>query len=164
MNRSLRWIAAVLLVVSAGACKTLVPDKDNLADRLTRTGDSEMPRMGEKKTPAEEADPTAGLEDFLSALREAVAGRDMAAIASMMTPDFGYRLDPPLEGDGVFRYWDENALWQELGLVISEPFLPIGGFHVAPPAFVEQGSAYTGYRAGVKKIGGRWRFVYFVNG
>ena len=41
-------------------------------------------------------------------LRKAVAARDMPMIASMMTQDFGFRLEPAGEGSGVFAYWDKN--------------------------------------------------------
>ena len=51
---------------------------------------------------------------FVARLRKAVATRDMQTIASMMTPDFGYSLNPERSGPGVFQYWDENNIWPEL--------------------------------------------------
>jgi hypothetical protein len=155
--------AAVALLLSAPGCKSLFPDKDNLKDRLSHTGEK-VPEMGPKEKDPKPSEPGASLEEFLATLRGAVAERNMSVIASLMTANFGYQLEPPLEGEGVFRYWDERGLWEELALVVNEPFEPIGGFHVAPPAFVHASGGYTGYRAGVRKINGRWKFVYFVNG
>ena len=89
---------------------------------------------------------------------------DTDALASMMTSDFGYRLDPPGEGDGVFAYWDQNNIWPELELVLKERFIPKGGYMVAPPEFIINPSAYNGYRAGVRLENGGWKFAYFVSG
>jgi hypothetical protein len=103
---------------------------------------------------------------FMSRLRQAVAKRDMPTIASLMTPDFGYRLEPPGEGDGVFAYWDKNNVWPELNLVLREKFVGDGPFMTAPVEFVRSktsGTTYTGYRAGMTLVEGGWRFAYFVN-
>ena len=55
--------------------------------------------------------------------------------------DFGYRLDPLGEGDGVFAYWDQNNVWPELELILKEPFSVNGvgqnnEYMVSPPEFV----------------------------
>src|SRR5439155_18051988 len=68
---------------------------------------------------------------FLGRLRQAVAAKDMNAIASMMTEDFGYSLNPEKSGPGVFQFWDENNLWPELEGILSEKFVKKGGFYVA---------------------------------
>ncbi len=47
-------------------------------------------------------------------LRKAVSQRDIATLKSMMTEDFGYKLDPAMSGPGVFQYWDQENLWPEL--------------------------------------------------
>ncbi|OAI42881.1 hypothetical protein AYO41_03265 [Verrucomicrobia bacterium SCGC AG-212-E04] len=99
---------------------------------------------------------------FMSRLRQAVRAKDMNTIASMMTPDFGYRLEPPGEGDGVFAYWDKNNVWPELNLVLKDKFIPNGPYMVAPSEFVI-GQNYRGYRAGMCLVEGGWRFAYFVN-
>ncbi len=105
---------------------------------------------------------------FVGRLKEAVAARDMTTLAGMMTPDFAFVLGgspgEDRKGDGVFQYWDENNLWIELEGILSEKFVESGGFMVAPPQFVTTPDAYHGYRAGIKRIGGSWKFVYFVNG
>ena len=104
---------------------------------------------------------------FISRLRQAVAARDMPTIASMMTPNFGYRLDPPGEGDGVFAYWDKNKVWPELNLVLRERFVPLDSYMVAPAEFANSAKTntgtYRGYRAGITLVEGGWRFAYFVN-
>ena len=106
-------------------------------------------------------------QGFLSRLRKAVAGHDIQMLASMMTPDFGYLMDPvpgdPGSGEGVWRYWDSKNLWPELNLVLQDKFVPFGKFMVAPPQFATD-PAYTGYRAGIMNMNGSWKFVYFVSG
>jgi hypothetical protein len=107
---------------------------------------------------------------FMTRLRMAVAKRDLPVIASMMTTDFGYRLDPPGEGDGVFAFWDKNNIWPELNIVLREKFVGDGPFMTAPIEFVRSktnmepnAKPYTGYRAGMTLVEGGWRFAYFVN-
>ena len=98
---------------------------------------------------------------FLGRLRAAAGARDMQTIASMMTPDFGYHINPDMQGDGVFQYWDQNNVWPELRAVLQQKFVPAGNFMVAPPAFVND-PQYHGYRAGIAMVNGSWKFAYFV--
>ena len=106
-------------------------------------------------------------QSFLGRLRQAVAAKDITAIAGMMTKNFGYHINPDREGEGVFAYWDQNDVWPELQLVVRERFVPFGdqrdGFMVAPAEFAAA-DHYTGYRAGIQLVNGSWRFAYFVNG
>lgn len=106
-------------------------------------------------------------QSFVGRLRKAVAAHDVHVVASMMTSNFGYLLEPEGkysgEGPGVFQYWDEKGLWDELELVLQSQFVPKGNFMVAPPEFEEQ-PGYTGYRAGITMVNGSWRFAYFVSG
>jgi hypothetical protein len=101
---------------------------------------------------------------FVGRLRKAVAARDMNTIASMMTPEFGYSLKPEMSGDGVFKYWDEQNLWPELEGILSEKFVKKGPYMVAPPQFADESLNYDGYRAGIRRVNGSWKFAYFVNG
>jgi hypothetical protein len=102
---------------------------------------------------------------FVGRLRKAASAHDMNTIASMMTKNFGYKLNPPMEGDGVFKYWDEENLWPELEGILSEKFVKgDGDFMVAPPQFADKSLNYDGYRAGIRRINGSWKFIYFVNG
>lgn len=100
-------------------------------------------------------------QSYLGILRKAVAAHDMQTIASMMTTNFGYRLEPPGEGDGVFRYWDESGLWKELELTLKEKFVPMGAYMVSPPQFATDDN-FHGYRAGIANVNGSWKFAYFV--
>ena len=106
-------------------------------------------------------------EGFVNRLRKAVAKHDIQTLASMMTPDFGYLMDPtptdPGTGEGVWKYWESNNLWPELNLVVQEKFVPFGNYMVAPSQFVTD-PAYNGYRAGIVNMNGSWRFAYFVAG
>ncbi|SRR5581483_2318946 len=104
------------------------------------------------------------LQAFVGRLRKAVANRDTETIKSMMTEDFGYKLDPPMSGPGVFQYWDQENLWPELEGILSERFAKKGNFMVAPPQFADASLNYDGYRVGITRIRGSWKFAYFVNG
>jgi predicted small secreted protein len=127
----------------------------------------------DKKKPAVKKRADATLRDenadvdfqaFVSRLKKAVAAHDATTLASMMTEDFGYSLNPMKSGDGVFKYWDENGLWTELDAILTERFAKKGEFWVAPPQFADDSLNYDGYRVGIRRVNGSWKFVYFVNG
>ena len=101
---------------------------------------------------------------FLGRLRKAVAKRDVEMLKSMMTEDFGYKLEPPLSGPGAFQYWEQENLWPKLDGILSERFVKKGDFMVAPPQFADPSLNYDGYRIGITRIKGSWKFAYFVNG
>lgn len=107
-------------------------------------------------------------QSFVGRLRKAVKAHDANTLASMMTPNFGYKLGAtPAEdrkGEGVFQYWDENYLWEELDGILSEKFVPKGEYMVAPPQFADENLNYDGYRVGIVRVNGSWKFAYFVNG
>lgn len=134
------------------ACPTTNPKKD-----------SKKPATTEKKQLSDDEN-AVDFQAFLGRLRKAVHAHDVNAVAAMMTEDFGYRLVPEGSGPGVFQYWDENNLWVELDAVLAERFVPKDTYMVAPPQFADTASAYDGYRAGIRRINGSWKFAYFVNG
>src|ERR1041384_5542255 len=101
---------------------------------------------------------------FVGRLRKAVTKRDIETLKSMMTEDFGYKLDPALSGAGVFKYWDQENLWPELDGILAERFVKKGAFMVSPPQFADPSLNYDGYRAGITRVRGSWKFAYFVNG
>ncbi len=107
-------------------------------------------------------------QSFIGRLRLVVAAHDVNTLASMMTTDFGYGLQPGQEGPGVFAYWDEHNLWPELQMVIKEHFVPFGSkeepYMVAPAEFAANPTTYTSYRAGLQQVNGNWKFAYFVDG
>src|SRR3954447_25177477 len=107
-------------------------------------------------------------EAFLGRLRKAVQAHDAHTIASMMTPDFAFVMGSSAaqdrKGEGVFQYWDDNGLWPELEGILSEKFVKKDDFMVAPPQFANPAIDYDGYRSGMRRLGGSWKFVYFVNG
>src|SRR5437879_9642822 len=72
---------------------------------------------------------------FLGRLRKAVAKRDLETIKSMMSEDFGYKLEPPMSGPGVFQYCEQENLWPELDGVLSERMVTKGEFMFSPPPF-----------------------------
>ena len=104
----------------------------------------------------------ASFESFRGRLNKAVEMHDMQTLATMMTADFGYQLDPPGQGDGVFQYWDQNNVWPDLQLILSQRFAPKGNYMVAPPEFAAKPDQYKGYRAGIRIENGSWKFAYFV--
>lgn len=105
---------------------------------------------------------------FVGRLKKAVAAHDAPTLSTMMIPDFAYVLGATeaedRRGDGVFKYWDDNGLWTELDAILTERFAKKGDFWVAPPQFADPSLNYNGYRAGIRRIAGSWKFVYFVNG
>ena len=103
-------------------------------------------------------------QSFVVRLRKAVAKRDLETLKSMMTDDFGYKLEPAMSGPGVFQYWEQENLWPELDGILSERFVKKGAFWVSPPQFADPSLNYDGYRAGITRVRGSWKFAYFVNG
>jgi hypothetical protein len=101
---------------------------------------------------------------FVGRLRKAIAKRDVETLKSMMTEDFGYKLEPPMSGPGVFQYWEQENLWPELDGILSERFVKKGAFMVSPPQFADASLNYDGYRIGITRVRGSWKFAYFVNG
>ena len=150
-------------LIACAACKTTPgPDKPEKATTAAAR------KKADKLVTAARNDDV-NFQAFINRLRQAVQARDLHAVASMMTTNFGYRLDPPAEGDGVFAYWDQNNVWPELELVLKEPFVVnnIGSgneYMVAPAEFVTSPESYTGYRAGIVLSNGSWKFAYFVSG
>ena len=154
MKVEVRFFAFVLLVFSlaAGGCAT--PSKKKAASETKKTA---------KVKPGQEASDV-DFDAFISRLRKAVATHDMNTIAQMMTADFGYSLNPEKSGEGVFQYWDQNNLWPELEGILSEKFVKKQDYMVAPPQFADSSLNYDGYRAGIRRVNGSWKFAYFVNG
>lgn len=146
---------ALFTALALTACPTTNPKKKN------KKAASRAPEVTE-------LDADVDFQAFIGRLRKAVAARDMNTVATMMTPDFGFVLGAtPAEdrsGPGVFQYWDENGLWVELEGILSEKFVQKGDFMVAPPQFADAAAEYTGYRAGIRRVNGSWKFIYFVNG
>ena len=151
----MRTIACLLLLfaIPLAGCKSAAKrEKDKQAAQAKK----------DQQTTETNAD--IDFQAFISRLRKAVQARDMETVASMMTPDFGYSLNPERSGDGVFQFWDENGLWPELEGILSEKFVKKEDFMVAPPQFANPAVTYDGYRAGIRRVNGSWKFIYFVNG
>ena len=155
----MKTIACVLLLfaVAVSGCKS--PGKSK------KEKDAEKK---EEKTPPPEESSDVDFQAFLGRLRKAVQMRDMNAVAAMMTPDFAFVMggtpETDRKGEGVFQFWEEHGLWPELEGILSEKFVKKGEFLVAPPQFANPAVEYDGYRAGIKRVGGSWKFAYFVNG
>ena len=147
-----RFFFAATLAVALTACSGMHDKKSSAGNRKSEKSDA--PKMADVSGDV-------AFQAFLGRLRKAVAAHDAQTVASMMTPDFGYRLEPPGEGDGVFQYWDEKGLWDEVQAVLGERFVPKGNFMVAPMQFAIDPD-YHGYRAGVASVNGSWKFAYFV--
>jgi hypothetical protein len=150
MRMTQRLLLSLLLVACLAACATTAQKK----------------KVAEAKEKAKQIDlqDLDGDPDFLSfvgVLRKAVGAHDVNTLAPMMTTNFGYSLNPPAEGAGVFQYWDQTNAWPQIEAVLQQHFLPKGSFMVAPPAFATDPN-YHGYRAGLTTVDGNWRFAYFV--
>ena len=146
---SMRTLAFLVLICAfaLSGCRLDQKDKKKAAKKPVLQESSEVDFQG-----------------FLVRLRKAAKARDTETLVSMMTGDFGYSLNPEASGAGVFQYWDENNLWPELDGILGERFVKKGEFMVAPPQFADDTSGYDGYRAGIVRVNGSWKFAYFVNG
>jgi hypothetical protein len=151
----------ILLVVSlafafvVGGCQTPEKKKEKLKE-------AELKKKAKADLREESSD--VDFQAFLGRLRKAVAKRDVETLKSMMTDDFGYKLEPPMSGPGVFQYWEQENLWPELDGILSERFVKKGAFMVSPPQFADPSLNYDGYRIGIARVRGSWKFAYFVNG
>jgi hypothetical protein len=152
----MKIIASVLLLLAIGLSGCQTPSQK----------EKEKKAALKKKTKAElrEESSDVDFQAFVGRLRKAVAAHDVNTLAEMMTPDFGYSLNPEKSGEGVFKYWDEQSLWPELDGILSEKFVKKGDYMVAPPQFANESLNYDGYRAGLRRVNGSWKFAYFVNG
>ncbi len=117
-----------------------------------------------KERQADQPPPVSDFNDFLARLRAAIASRDAFALAPLMTNDFGYNMNPVMQGPGVFQFWDQNNTWVELEYVLNEDWVPSGNYMVAPPQFADPQAQYRGFRGGARLINGGWRFAYFIDG
>jgi hypothetical protein len=147
----------LLSAIALGGCNSLDSKKKKDADIKKRA-----------KAGLREENADVDFQAFVGRLKKAVAAHDANTVASMMPEDFLYVLGATTaedrKGDGVFKYWDENGLWTELDGILTERFVKKEDFWVAPPQFADPSLHYTGYRVGIRRIGGSWKFVYFVNG
>jgi hypothetical protein len=157
----MKRIACLFLipVIALSGCKMFGNDKDKKKDPAAK-----KPSQAELREENADVD----FQAFVSRLKKAVSGHDTATLASMMAEDFLYVLAPDeaqdRKGDGVFKYWDENGLWTELDGILTERFAKKDNVWVAPPQWADPSLNYTGYRAGVSRVKGSWKFVYFVTG
>ena len=138
-----------------GGCQTPEKKKEKLKQ-------AELKKKAKADLREESSD--VDFQAFLGRLRKAVAKRDVETLKSMMTDDFGYKLEPPMSGPGVFQYWEQENLWPELDGILSERFVKKGAFMVSPPQFADPSLNYDGYRIGIARVRGSWKFAYFVNG
>src|SRR6266404_9998589 len=152
----MRTFASILLVlaVALASCKT-PSEKEKVKQAALKK---------KAKANLREENNDVDFQAFVGRLRKAVANHDINTLKSMMTDDFGYKLEPAMSGQGVFQYWDEQGLWPELDGILSEKFVKKGGFMVAPPQFADASLNYDGYRVGIIRVRGSWKFAYFVNG
>lgn len=155
MSEITRRIASIVLVAAfaLAGCKS-----------HSKKLDEKKPGKKPDKAALKEENNDVDFQAFVGRLRKAVTAHDTQAIAGMMTPDFGYSLNPEKSGPGVFQYWDENDLWPELEGILSERFAKKGDFWVAPPQFADESLNYDGFRVGIRRVNGSWKFLYFVNG
>jgi hypothetical protein len=152
----MKIIASILLVLAIGlsGCQT-VAQKQKAKKAAVSKKATAKPR---------EATTEVDFEAFVGRLRKAVAAHDVQTLSGMITDDFGYQLNPEASGSGAFQYWDEQGLWPELQGILSEKFVEKGDYMVAPPQFAVPALNYDGYRAGIRRVNGSWKFSYFVSG
>jgi hypothetical protein len=148
----------LLSAIAFGGCSTPESQKKKEAADIKKRAKAEL----------REENDDVDFQAFVGRLKKAVGAHDLPTLNAMMTPDFAYVLGATeaedRKGEGVFKYWDENGLWTELDAILTERFAKKGNFWVAPPQFADESLNYNGYRVGIRRIGGSWKFVYFVNG
>jgi hypothetical protein len=154
MTTRILLTALLALTLALPACQTPEQKKEKAKKEALK-----------KKTKADLRESTdVDFQAFVGRLRKAAANHDIETLKSMMTDDFGYKLEPPMSGPGVFQYWDQENLWPELNGILQERFVKKGVFMVAPPQFADPSLNYDGYRIGITRLKGSWKFAYFVNG
>ena len=141
-----RFLLSLLLVAAFAGCESPYKKSD----------------AAEKK-PLKDQTKDQSFQSFLGRLKTAAGKKDRVMLASLMTSDFGYRWDNPPPGETCFDYWEQHNLWPELNRVLRETYLPNEMYMVAP-AVVVTAPTYAGYRAGMRIVGGSWKFAYFVPG
>jgi hypothetical protein len=157
--KTMKKILLLFLIsaVALAGCNTTDPQKKKDAEIKKRA-----------KADLREENDNVDFQAFIGRLKKAVAAHDIQTLSNMMIPDFAYVLGASeaedRKGDGVFKYWDENGLWAELDGILTERFTKKEDFWVVPPQFADPSLHYSGYRAGIRRMGGSWKFVYFVNG
>ena len=151
----MKIFASILLVLAVALTSCQTPEKEKVKQEALKK---------KAKANLREENKDVDFQAFVGRLRKAVANHDTDTLKSMMTDNFGYKLEPAMSGPGVFQYWDEQGLWPELDGILSEKFVKKGDFMVAPPQFADSSLNYDGYRAGVIRVKGSWKFAYFVNG
>ena len=134
----------LLIVVAFATCEAPYKKKD-----------------AEDRKPMKDQSHDQTFQAFLGRLRIAVNKRDHEMMASMMTADFGYRWDTAPPGETAFDYWDHNNLWPELEKILHQTFVAKELYMVAPSKAVTD-PHFSGYRVGMRTVGGSWCFAYFV--
>jgi hypothetical protein len=152
----MKIVASFLLVLAIALSGCQTPSEKEKAKRAALNKKTKV-KLREESSDVD-------FQGFVGRLRKAVGAHDVETLKSMMTPDFGYKLNPEMSGPGVFQYWEEQDLWPELEGILSEKFVQYKGFMVAPPQFADPSVSYDGYRAGIRRVNGSWKFAYFVNG
>ena len=145
---NLRLIACAMALLSFASCEDLKNTPYKKKDE-------------EDKKPMRDQSKDQNFQSFLGRLRIAAAKHDTAMMASLMTPDFGYRWDDAPPGETPFMYWDQHKLWGELSHLLEQRFVESGMYMVAPQEVVSDPN-YGGYRVGARTIRGSWRLAYFV--
>jgi hypothetical protein len=155
-NPGMKKIAYLFLIgaLAFGGCDAFKSKKDDKKAAVNKRAKADL----------REENNDVDFQAFVGRLKKAVSARDVNTLAGLMTEDFGYSLNPEKSGEGVFKYWDENNLWPELEGILTERFAKKDEFWVAPPQFADPTLNYDGYRVGIKRVKGSWKFVYFVNG
>src|SRR5438874_1940075 len=99
----------LLSAIALGGCSSASSKKDKKDAALKKRAKAEL----------REENTDVDFQAFVGRLKQAIQAHDVNTLASMMTEDFGYSLNPEKSGEGVFKYWDENNLWPELEAIVT---------------------------------------------
>ncbi|MHA3775274.1 hypothetical protein ACXR0O_27435 [Verrucomicrobiota bacterium sgz303538] len=136
-------LCTLIACLALSSCSTPYKKRDE-QEQKERTGEVIKDQTGDTSFQA-----------FLGRLRTGVAKHDRVTLSTMITKDFGYRWDPAPAGETPFDYWDQNLLWTDVEDAMRSNFFPHEQYMVSE-------ATARGYRAGLRMVGGSWKFAYFV--
>ena len=149
----------LLLAVALTGCKS--PAK--------KPKDKKEAAQAKKDAQTTEDSADVDFQAFVGRLRQAVEARDMNTIAAhddarILPTPWAARRRRIKRATAFFSIGTRRGCGRSWPGILSEKFVKKEDFMVAPPQFADPAVAYDGYRAGIRRVSGSWKFVYFVNG
>jgi hypothetical protein len=158
----LLWLCGAAGLVLGGTVSVTAAQQTNAKTTAVKVGSESRPIR---------LDNISDWNTFIAEFRRAVEHRDKKALRGAMDLNFRYTFERTPGGDPrdeALDLWDHSGgkAWATMDQILgkgnrNDPEVP--GLMVCPPAWVDD-SRYIGYRAGFMKVGGNWRWIWYVNG